>query len=169
VTEDNETPEIAEPATAEPTPRGLVAATRLKASARRWEVYQLALAGISYRAIGERYGISHTQVGKDVRAAQGEIKASGLRNLDEHRSMMLDRIIRVMAPFFALSLKGDRQAAYVFDRLARTHGYYLTLGEGIKINVTHELIEIAKAAGLDPDDLVAEAERLIADQASRRR
>lgn len=158
------------PAATGPTSgRSAQAAQRLKATERRWEVYQLALAGISHRQIGERYGISHTQVGKDIRAVQEEIKSAGLRNVDEHRSMMIDRINRLMAPFIAQALKGDRQAAYVCDRLMRTYGYYLTLGEGIKINITHEIAEIAKAAGLDADDLVAEAERLIAEQATRRR
>jgi transposase len=143
---------------------------RLRAAERRYEVYDLALAGFTQRTIAGRYGVSQRTIWDDIRYVAEERRKLGLQSTDQHRQLMLDRLTRLLSSVWQRATSGTNDAALRnADRLLRTMIMALTLGEGLKVTVTHQLREIADAGGMDARELIAEVERMLADEGARQR
>lgn len=158
------------------TPRPSISAQVVQATERRYQAYALAEMGLSQRAIGQQLGVSQPRVSKYIRDVAEERRRSGLASTEQHRVMLLGRLNNVWRENQILMQqnRGNPQLQAILirnaDRLLRTAGYLLTLGEGLKIRVTHDIEELAKAFDADPVEVADLAERYLAElQQPRRR
>lgn len=106
--------------------------TRAERAKRDARVLQMYIAGATYRDIGERLGMSHTNVDKVIRREMA--KAAKRRDLlaDQALATFVERTEAIFKAHFPNALRGDYKASVICDRIlarqARLYG--LTEGAG---------------------------------------
>lgn len=135
-------------------------AKALALAKRRQTVCQYRLAGMSYRAIGEKLGISHEQARADEMAARAEVKAGTEESIDELRVRENERLDMLQSVLLPKMLAGDlvagREWLRLSDRRARLNGLDRPnmLGEG-EAGVIFGVVRIPEKA--TPDSWAAQA------------
>lgn len=108
----------------------------MEIATRRRSVVQYRLLGLTYRAIGEKLGISHEQARADEMAARAAVKAGTEETIEELRTRENDRLDMARSAIATQVLKGDLGAVdrwvKISERTARLNGLdkVTTLGEG---------------------------------------
>ena len=112
------------------------AAQQAAIESRRRSVVQYRLLGLTYRAIGEKLGISHEQARADEMAVRAEVKAGTEEGIEELRTRENERLDMASAAIATQVLKGDLGAVdrwvKISERRARLNGLdrVTSLGEG---------------------------------------
>lgn len=126
--------------------------------ARRSRALNLRLAGLTYREIADREDVSVRTAYNDVQAA---LKLTLQEPADSVRAQELARLDRMQRSVWPQVLSGDVKAGEyllkVMDRRARLLG----LDAPRRIDITALIRRRAEAAGLDPAEAVAAAERMV--------
>ena len=125
---------------------------------RRWTVMELRHAGATYRDIARHLQISIATAHKDYTHA---VRTWAQPIADELRDTEAARYDRLQLAYWQKALDGDHAAAQIvlriFDRRARLFG----LDEPAKIDITAFLEKAAEEAGIDVEEIIADAEEII--------
>ena len=153
--------------------------TRMRAVERRHEVLQAwRMTGASHRALGQRFGVTHRQIQKDLAQALDEEIIN--QNLTTEREKVWIRANLMFAQGEMMMILNDRRQPVVvrigaartlkllYDRFARLDG----LDAPIRIDRLGEAAAFAASTGMSEDEAAALLEQLVAEQrqsANRRR
>lgn len=139
------------------------APNRESLAARRLMAFELRKGGASYAAIGTALKISHTMARRDVLAVLDELTRDTAETIERSRRLHLARLDDLLLAVMPAAKKGDHRAIHsaleIMGRQAKLQG----LDAPIRVDVTQELERIAGEEGLDPDELIAIFERIIAN------
>lgn len=137
----------------------MASARRISAAERQAEALKLKKEGTSYREIARKLGYaSHSGARKAVEKAltkivkepaESYLKLSLLR-LDDMRKALWWKVMTGDVPSILAMLKIEEREAKLLGLDAPT-----------KIDIEHRIRQIATEAGLDPDEAVQEAQRII--------
>lgn len=126
--------------------------------ARAAKAVDLKLAGASYRAIGERLGVSHGQVERDVALVLDRMLAEPVARM---RALHLARLERLLLAAWPRATAGDLDAIDTCRRLLDSVAKLLGLDEPAKVDVRHWVRMLAEQEGLDPEQAVKDAETIL--------
>lgn len=135
---------------------------------RRREVARLRLAGVrNQRELADRIGVSLGTINGDIRAINKQIDADTISDTTEAKRTDLARTEALIVALWPSAMNGK---AHVVDRivsLMQHKAKLLGLNAPEKREDTHRIevmtmVEgIAESAGLNPEEIIAEAERYI--------
>lgn len=150
--------------------RGITHRARSIMFERRSEVAKLRLAGV--RELREIVAIlrarnipaSVTTIQRDVLVLDKMYQETAAQDIAKAKGLDLERIEELIATIWPAAREGDLKTIdrviVLLDRRARLLG----MDAPTKIDITQRLREIAENAGLDPDEAVAEASRIVASR-----
>jgi hypothetical protein len=137
-------------------PESMTSQKRLEAAERHRQALELRKEGLTFEAIAQRLG--YGSVSSAFRAVQRTLRRTLQEPADELRKLELERLDALWE-----NLWDQRHKPHVVDRLLaimERRAKLLGLDAPSKIDITHRLREIAAAEGLDPGEVVREAERI---------
>lgn len=121
---------------------------------KQWECLELRRQGLTYRAIGERLGISHPAAYQHVKAALREIAEQSAETAEEIVNLELERIDRAMVGLDPKIADGDEKAVQAMVKLMDRRARYLGLDSPTKIAPTSP-DGVNEWHGMEPDTLAA--------------
>lgn len=128
-------------------------------SQRQILALDLRISGLSFRAIGEKLGISHQQVYRDIEselARLADLRADKAETLRELELQRLDKIINSLDAWVA---SGNVGAVNAWIKTSERRSKLLGLDAPTKHEVDWR--ESAEQAGLDAGDVAREFEELV--------
>jgi hypothetical protein len=140
--------------------------TKAQAVKRRAEALDLRIAGLTYRQIGERMGVSESRAYQLVGKALAVYRIDGTQKAEQLRAVMTAQLESLVGGLWPQAKAGDVKAVStllgVFNRLARLHGLDAPAkvqahvgGDpyGVSKMSEAELMEYARRVGIPlPDD-----------------
>ena len=144
---------------------GFTATRRLDSDvlARQVAVSDLLRMGYRVSEIARKLDKNLSTIKADVSLIRKEWEEHRLDSLDEHINEQLEKLNKAEVAMWPLI---DSGKAWAVDRLLgilEQRAKLLGLYQPVKIDVEHKLREMAVANGLDPDQLVREAESVLAE------
>lgn len=140
----------------------------LHTAERTAAILDLHKAGLTDTQIGEQLGVSQSYV---TRLRRQAIQALVLDPSSEIVQTQLLRLNALLVPFWALALRGDVKAAEVCLKIIGMVSKITGIEAPQRVEVTQVPREAAAAIaadfGLDPDEVIAEAERIVRDHGAR--
>ncbi len=130
---------------------------RLEAHWRTLKALELRLAGKGYQAIADE--LRYKSPASAFKAVQRALKATLQEPADELRRLELSRLDELFD-----SLWERRHQAHVVDRLLsimERRAKLLGLDAPTKVDISHRLRELAEANGLNPQEVMRQAEEII--------
>ena len=137
-------------------------AEKLTAAERRPRVLELKKAGASVRAIARALDVGATTVQRDLDLALGELAAEQRAGAERLRVLELARLDAMHSALWPRVRAGDTDAIDRLLRIAERRSKLLGLDAPARVDITAYVRELALAEGLDPDEAVREAERIVA-------
>jgi AcrR family transcriptional regulator len=135
---------------------------------RRMRVAQLRLGGVrNQRTIASRLGVSVATINRDFKALDAEWKKRAADDIDVEKAIDLDRTERLIASLWEQALKGKWLATDRIISLMQHRARLLGLDAPQKredthtVNLTIMAEQIAAETGLDKNEIMAEAQRII--------
>lgn len=145
-------------------------ASEAEVEARRRQVAAALLAGAdNFTVIARELGVSHQTIGRDVRAIEEQWQAAAVKDIATAKGRMIGRIQRAVAALWPKVRAGDERAIGQLVNLLNLEAKLLGLNapDRIEDNRTvtiHLLAEsMAEQSGLDKDEVLAEAQRILAE------
>jgi hypothetical protein len=152
-------------------PNSPTAPVRVATAERQNLALALRKQGGSYRKIADvlskRDGISDRyspdQAYRDVMAGLKRLNEKSLELADEIRRLELERLDDLHAVYWPKAMKGDYHALDRILAMMDKRGRYLDLFKAAdtKIDMTVYIRQMAEELGLDPDEAVKEAEKIV--------
>lgn len=128
---------------------------------RRMKALELRLAGASYRQIGAELGVHYSSAWHDVDIMLREYAKEPTEAI---RNAEMGRLDRLMLAHWPAAIRGDvkatQQVLAIMDRRARLLG----LDSPQKVDITGIIRTMAVEEGLDPDQAVRDAEKILATE-----
>jgi hypothetical protein len=144
------------------SPRDLAhIAERTSAAERRVRAFELRKQGKSFRAIGVALGVSHAQAARYVDQELNRLNAQSRGLAEAYRRVHLERCEDLLAADWQAAVDGDLAAQAAVLRILERESKLLGLDAPAKMDVESKVRLMAIEAGIDPDQAVAEAERLL--------
>jgi DNA-binding Lrp family transcriptional regulator len=132
---------------------------RLEAHQRAVQALELRKAGATYDTIAARLGVTRTAVINMVRRMLQETAAAPAA---EVRELELHRLDTMILGLWQQARSGDVQAIDRVLKIMDRRASYLGLDapKQVRVDITERVRQFAEMYGLDPDEAVAEAERI---------
>jgi hypothetical protein len=123
---------------------------------------QLRLQGLPFREVGDLLGVDEDVACRYFHAQLRRLLGAAVRDLDAVRVLELVRLERLQAALWPKAVGGDAGAAEtvlkIVDRRCRLIGLY----GPVTVDMEPRLRQMARAEGLDEDEIVLEARRFAA-------
>lgn len=134
-------------------------ARAISAVAKQRRVLELRMAGAPFSRIAREVG--YASLSGAHKAFQTALKATIQQPADEVRRLEVERLDALLGALWDLALGGNLQAIDRVLAVMQRRAAYLGLDAPQKIDVEHRIRAAAEAEGLDPDEAVAEARRIL--------
>ncbi len=138
---------------------GLRNPKRILAYERQRKALELRKAGATFQQIAEQLGY------KNMSGAYRAIEAALLKTLqepaDDVRKMELERLDKMMLGLWTGATSGHVPAVHGVLAIMERRAKYLGLDAPTKIDISHYIRQIALDAGLDPEEALEEAARIV--------
>jgi hypothetical protein len=121
----------------------------------------LRAAGVLYPDIGVELGVDTATAFHYVQEALERTHGEEVRFIDVARQMELLRLDRLMRPHWEKADKGNVESGAFLLRVMERRSKLLGLDAPVKVDVEHRIRQMAIDEGLDPDEAVEEARRII--------
>jgi hypothetical protein len=135
--------------------------TRLTAARRRVLALELRKAGASVRAIADQLGAGKTTIARDLQRALADLLAVEVASMDELRALELARLDAALVAIWPKVRAGDLLAVDRLVRLSKRRSELLGLDAPVRVDIAGYIRQLAEAEGLDPEEAVSEAERIV--------
>lgn len=109
------------------------------AAARRVKALDLRIAGMSFRLIGERLGVSGKTAHLDVRAALSELAEQQHASAEQYRALELERLDRAVLALAGKLQKGDPQVINSWVRVSESRRKLLGLDAPAQVELSGQL------------------------------
>ena len=139
---------------------------RERAAERRLQAFQLRKAGNTYEAIGEALGVSKVAAYKLVRRVVESLDSQSQAEAKVYRALQLARLEEALKAIWPRAMAGELKAVDRVIKILEREAKLLCLDQPIKIDVTDRVRQMAIEYGLDPDEAVETARRIIRDYGS---
>lgn len=140
----------------------------IKTAEKTAQILDLHKAGLTDTQIGDKMGISQQYV---TRLRRNAIQAIVMEPASEIVQSQLLRLNALLIPFWALAMRGDVKAAEVCLKIIGMVSKITGIEAPQRVEVTQVPREAAAAIaadfGLNADEVIAEAERIVRDHGSR--
>lgn len=136
-------------------------ARTLGAAKRRAEIFEYVKAGASYRDIATRFGVSHVQIYRDVRRVLSDLQHTAVRDLELYRQLELCRLDQLLQGLWPQAVVGNLGAVALALRIGERRAKLIGLDAPPVIDIEPQLRAIAVQEGLNPEEVVSEAQRLL--------
>jgi hypothetical protein len=134
---------------------------------RRRKVAGILLSGVTDQSvIAKQFGVDRTTIGRDIKAIEEAWRDQAAADIATAKGQDLQRIERLIAALWGDAINGkwlavDRITA-LLSRKAAMLGYDAPTKSEQTINFQNAAAAVAAELGLDPGDVLAEAEKIIA-------
>src|SRR3990167_1692965 len=108
--------------------------------------------GLSYRRIGEKYGVSHQVVAGEIQQYLKELRSIGIRSVIEYRQVQMERIQAAYNALWPNVMRGRVDAINTLIRLMERESRLLGLDAPTKVDITARIQQAAEAEGIDPNE-----------------
>jgi hypothetical protein len=125
------------------------------------QALDLRIAGHSYAEIADVMAVSIPTAHQYVNEAIERMTAEEVRHAEVARSMMLLRLHALLAAQWKKALHGDVNATASCLRIMEREARLLGLDAPQRVDITARIRQMAIEEGLDPDEAVEEARRII--------
>lgn len=137
------------------------AAEKAKIITRQIEALELRRRGLSYRAIGERLGVSYMQAHRDVNDELKRLAAERDTDLIAEREIDLVRIDHILDRLDVWVKAGNPQSITAYLRAMERRAKLLGLDAPTKQDIhiddwRSELVDLLKTGKISPDEVVKE-------------
>ena len=139
---------------------------RERAAERRLQAFQLRKAGYTYEAIGGALGVSKVAAYKLVRRVVESLDSQSQAEAKVYRALQLARLEEALKAIWPRAMAGELKAVDRVIKILEREAKLLCLDQPIKIDVTDRVRQMAIEYGLDPDEAVETARRIIRDYGS---
>ena len=136
--------------------------------ARRARVAALLLAGVTdQRRIAEQLDVSQPTISRDIRAIEADWQMTAAQDIAAAKGKDLERTERLIAALWDDARRGKWLATDRVISLMQHRAKLLGLNAPEKredthrIEVAHIVQHVAESTGLDPAEIIAEAERIV--------
>lgn len=139
----------------------------IEREARRRQVAAILLSGIRDQTIiASQLHVDRSTISRDIKYIEGEWRAATISDVNEAKTIDLLRIDRMIASAWTAATKGDTRAIGEIRQLIKLRADIIGYAAPAKfegtVNVKLMAEQVAAELGLDPGDVIAEAERIIA-------
>jgi hypothetical protein len=160
------------------TPRSQqeASAKRIALAERKTRAYDLRLGGRSFRQIAAalagaegvspRYGARSAYL--DVTSELRKLNETLQEQAAELRQLELARLDALHEAFWPSAIAGDHRSGQTVLAIMAQRARLCGLEAPQMVDITARVREVAEAAGFDPDEAVAEAQRIVAAMRRRR-
>lgn len=130
---------------------------------RRIKALELRKAGQSYRAIGRALGISYQQALRDVTHVLDDLNAQATDTAERYRRLEVERLDALLDPLWPSAIGGHLRAQEMVLRIMERRAKLLGLDAPLQheVLVRQQAERLAAELGLDPAEVLAEAERIV--------
>ena len=139
---------------------------RERAAERRLQAFQLRKAGYTYEAIGEALSISKVAAYKLVRRVVEGLNSQSQAEAKEYRALQLARLEDAVKAIWPRAMAGDLGAVDRLVKILEREAKLMCLDQPAKIDITARVRQMAIDNGLDPDEAVETARRIIKEYGS---
>ncbi len=138
-------------------------AERASAAERRVKAFELRKAGASYRAIGRSLGVSHAQAARYVADELNRLNALTRAYAEDYRRLQLERLEDLLLAVWPAAKQGDTVAQAAALRILERESRLLGLDapQRAVVDIETHVRTMAAELGLDPDEAIAEAGRIV--------
>jgi hypothetical protein len=128
---------------------------------RMREALDLRAAGTPYSEIADELGVALSMAFELVARGVERLTGEGVRNGDLARQMQLVRLDALLHARWQQALDGDARAGDLCMKILERQARLLGLDGPMKVDITYRLRLLAEQEGLDPDEVIAEAQAII--------
>jgi hypothetical protein len=134
---------------------------RIEAKEKQKQALQMRMAGLTFDQIAERLGYK-TKAGAFEAV---NVALNGIPEADAklYKRVNLERLNRLLVAFWSIAISGDHKAAAmclsIMVEMSKLAGAYAPVE--MKLDITDRIRELAKAEGMDPDEAVREAQKIM--------
>lgn len=131
--------------------------------ARQVAVAELLRTGYRTSEIARKLDVNLSTIKADISLIRKEWEEHRLDSIDEHVNDQLEKLAKAETAMWPLI---DSGKAWAVDRLLgilEQRAKLLGLYQPVKVDVEHKLREMAVANGLDPDQVIREAESVLSE------
>ena len=139
---------------------------RERAAERRLQAFQLRKAGNTYEAIGKVLGVSKVAAYKLVKGVIKRLNSRSQAEAREYRALQLARLEDCLKAIWPRAMAGELIAVDRVIKILEREAKLMCLDQPIKIDVTERVRQMAIDKGLDPDEAVETARRIIKEYGS---
>lgn len=141
-------------------------AARMLAEQKQQQVFKLRLAGVEFDAIAREVGY-RTASGAYM-ALKAYLAKIHKRDAEQHKMLNISRLNRLLLAVWTTATDGgyeaQERALAILKELNKMLGLYEPQAHNITLDVVrHEAERIAAEYGLTPEEVTAEAERIVAE------
>jgi hypothetical protein len=128
---------------------------------RMRQALDLRIIGRSYAEIADEMGVSIPTAHQYVTEAIERVTADEVRHADLARQMMLLRLDALLRAQWKKATAGDERATAAALKILERQSKLLGLDAPARIDITARIRQMAIEEGLDPDEAVEEARRIV--------
>lgn len=133
---------------------------RAKARARKMAVMKLFMSGFTTKEIAEKVKVSEGTVYGDIQMIQAEFRREYLNDAEDLAAKDLARTEYWLSRLAPGIDRGDTKSIGVAVEILKERASILGYRQGVSIDITNYIMEVASANGFDPAKAVAIAERV---------
>ena len=139
----------------------------IERESRRRQVAAILLSGITDQTIiANQLKVDRSTISRDIKAVELQWREATIADVNEAKTTDLLRIDRMIASAWTAATKGDTRAIGEIRQLIKLRADIIGYAAPSKIEGTFSVRvmaeQVAAELGLDPGDVIAEAERIIA-------
>ena len=149
------------PANTMPSAAHDVAVAKTTAEENRLKAFELYKAGATYSAIAIELGVSRTSVRNYVHRVLDRLANESKALAERYRNLHLARLQDATFAIWPAVKRGDSNAILSLLRIMEREARLLGLDAPQKIDIEQRIRLIAEREGLDPDEAVREAYRVL--------
>lgn len=133
---------------------------RAKARARKMAVMKLFMHGFTFKEIAEKVKVSEATVFGDVQMIQAEFRREYLNDAEALAAKDLARTEYWLSRLAPGIDRGDTKSVAVAVEILKERASILGYRQGVSIDITQYIVEVAQANGFDPAKAIQIAERV---------
>jgi hypothetical protein len=122
---------------------------------------ELRAAGTPYAEIADELGVEVSTAAHYVAEGLARYLGEEVRCADTARRLHVERLRALLAAQWPKAMRGDATAATACLKIMEREAKLLGLDAPLKVDISARLRLLAEAEGLDPDELIAEARRIV--------
>ena len=139
----------------------------IERESRRRQVAAILLSGITDQTIiANQLKVDRSTISRDIKAVELQWREATIADVNEAKTTDLLRIDRMITSAWTAATKGDTRAIGEIRQLIKLRADIIGYAAPSKIEGTFSVRvmaeQVAAELGLDPGDVIAEAERIIA-------